>query len=54
VISARRRVARCVLATVVLLCVVAGTVPAALELARSGAAVWTSTAPFRDGRTGDD
>lgn len=53
-ISTRRRVARRVMTIVVLACVVAGTVPAALELARSGAAEWTSTASFRDGGTDDD
>lgn len=53
-ISARRRVARYILTTVVLLCVAAGTVPAALELARTGAAAWTSTTPFLEGRIDDD
>ncbi len=44
----RRRTARTLMTAVVALCVLAGTVPAAVELSRQGFESWTSIEPFRD------
>lgn len=42
----RRRIARGVTMVVLVGCVLAGTVPAAIELSRQGFASWTSVEPF--------
>ena len=49
----RRRVARRLMAAVVVLCVLAGTVPAAIELSRQGLESWTSIEPFLDDLSDD-
>ena len=49
----RRRVAGRLMAGVVVLCVLAGTVPAAIELSRQGLESWTSVEPFLDDRSDD-
>ncbi|MGI5128522.1 hypothetical protein ACQEVB_17050 [Pseudonocardia sp. CA-107938] len=53
-ISARRRTARVVAVTLTVICVLAGAVPTATEIARQGLSTWASTETFREGRTADD
>jgi len=44
----RRRVARRAVLTLLASCVLAGTIPAAVELSRQGLDSWTSVEPFLD------
>ncbi|MEJ3655053.1 hypothetical protein WEH80_26070 [Actinomycetes bacterium KLBMP 9759] len=52
-ISARRRRARRLVVALIVICVLAGAVPAANEIARQGLSTWASTETFREGRTDD-
>jgi hypothetical protein len=49
VLSTRRRAARIAVLVLVVACVLAGVVPAAVALAEQGWTVWTDVRPFRDG-----
>ncbi|MBP2328408.1 hypothetical protein JOF56_008793 [Kibdelosporangium banguiense] len=52
--SARRRcVARLAVLALLACCVLAGTIPAAVELSRQGLDSWTSIEPFLDHRDAD-
>jgi hypothetical protein len=42
----RRRVARRLMTALLVICVLAGAIPAAIELSRQGFASWTSVEPF--------
>ncbi|WP_232667823.1 hypothetical protein [Pseudonocardia sp. TRM90224] len=52
-ISVRRRRARRLAVALIVICVLAGAVPATYEIARQGLSTWASTEPFREGRTSD-
>lgn len=49
----RRRIARRATAVLIACCVLAGTIPAAVELARQGIDSWMSVEPFLDHRDQD-
>lgn len=49
----KRRVARRAMLTLVVCCVLAGTIPAAVELSRQGLKSWTSIEPFLEHRDDD-
>jgi hypothetical protein len=49
----RRRVARQAVLALLACCVLAGTIPAAVELSRQGLDSWTSIEPFLDHRDED-
>jgi len=46
----KRLLARWAVLALLVCCVLAGTVPAAIELSRQGLGSWTSTEPFLDHR----
>jgi hypothetical protein len=48
VLSARRRAARIAVVALLVACVLAGAVPAAIALADRGWASWTDVRPFQD------
>ncbi|MBE8519488.1 hypothetical protein ILP97_18595 [Amycolatopsis sp. H6(2020)] len=51
--TAKRRVARRAVLVLLVACVLAGTIPAAIELSRQGLGSWTSVEPFLEHRDED-
>jgi hypothetical protein len=52
VLSTRRRAARIAVVVLLVACVLAGVVPAAIALAEQGWASWTDVRPFQDDPSG--
>lgn len=50
----RRRTARRIVTTVLICCVLMGTIPAAIELSRQGFGAWTSVERFLEHRSDND
>ncbi len=50
----RRRAARRAVLALLAVCILAGTVPAVIELLRQGWASWASIEPFREHRSSPD